>query len=56
MNKLDEKYLEGVSFADVNLVSHFARSSIPTVDITLRSIDFSRKVFMQIGDKFESVF
>ena len=56
IDKLDEKYLEGVSFADVNLIAPFARSFIPTVNIILRSIDFSRKVFMQIGDKFESVF
>ena len=54
--KLDEKYLEGVSFADINLTAPFARSFIPTANIILRSTDFSRKVFMQIGDKFESVF
>ena len=54
--KLDEKYLEGVSFEDVNLIEPFARSFIPTVNIILRSTDFSRKVFMQIRDKFESVF
>ena len=56
IDKLDEKYLEGVSFEDVNLIAPFARSFIPTVNIILRSTDFSRKVFMQIGDKFESVF
>lgn len=46
IDKLDEKYLEGVSFADVNLIPPFARSSRFTIDITLRSIDFTRKVFM----------
>ena len=56
IDKLDEKYLEGVSFADINSMAPFARSFIPTVNIILRSTDFSRKVFMQIGDKFESVF
>ena len=56
IDKLDEKYLEGVSFADINSMALFARSFIPTVNIILRSTDFSRKVFMQIGDKFESVF
>ena len=56
IDKLDEKYLEGVSFEDVNLIAPFARSFIPTVNIILRSTDFSRKVFMQIGYKFESVF
>ena len=54
--KLDEKYLEGVSFADINLTAPFARPFIPTANIILRSTDLSRKVFMQIGDKFESVF
>ena len=56
IDKLDEKYLEGVSFADINSTAPFARSFISTVNIILRSTDFSRKVFMQIGDKFESVF